>query len=100
MSNASMTPQEARAAVKERIHVWVQTTKGRIAIYAHTAVSRAEGKPAVFAVGYEWYRPGSHYASGRVYDCVMGRGDSWNAALAAAEKRHAANVARNERRDA
>ena len=33
-------------------------------------------------VGYGWTRPYSHYASGLVYDCIMGYGETFEEAIA------------------
>lgn len=38
-------------------------------------------------VGYSWSRLGSHYASGRVYDVVLGAGETFEEALASAYKK-------------
>lgn len=42
---------------------------------------------ARYLIGYSWTRVGAHYAMGRVYDVVLGYGDSFDAALENAKAR-------------
>ena len=90
-SDRDMTHAEARAVCQDRGHVWARTAKGRCFQGPYV-----EGVGAVmhrtYEVGYRWSTPYSHYASGRVYTCVMGRGPTLAEALIAAEKRHASNL--------
>lgn len=38
-------------------------------------------------VGYSWVRPGSHHLKGLVYDCVLGWGETYDAAIAKMKER-------------
>jgi hypothetical protein len=45
-------------------------------------------------VGYSWSRWGAHHLSGTVYERILGRGRTWEAAFAAADRRLASAAAR------
>lgn len=54
----------------------------------------------IFEVGYSWCRPESHHLTGRVYERILGRGETWGEAFAEADKRIAASAERARSRRA
>ena len=97
-SDRDLRYDEARAVCADRASTWCSTTSGRSSQGAHVECAKVGGGALAYTVGYVWSTPYSHHISGRVYTCVMGRGSSLADALIAAERRHASNIKRAEKR--
>ena len=64
--------------------------------YGYSRLERIEGPftgrgmyrgKELYCVGYSWSRPTSHHASGLVYDRVLGRGATFDAAIEAMRRK-------------
>lgn len=88
MNDAYKWQQIALGRIKELVKDWKQSD--RHILGAVGAVRQYRGKEQ-FVVGYEWCRPGSSPITGRVYETILGYGDSFHVAydraLAAIAKR-------------
>lgn len=59
--------------------------RGRCVVGAFVKVGTFRGERRVLA-GYQWSRPQSHFMSGRVYECTLGRGFTAETAVARVER--------------
>lgn len=81
-----MNPQEKRAAIAALI-LKVTIASDRRGIKPHFANQMYRGKQQ-WVVGYSWSKVGANFYSGRVYDAILGWGETFEDALKSANDRN------------
>lgn len=76
------------AELRGLLNVDAIRARNRCVVRCYIRMAKFRGKPVVEA-GYQWARPNSHFMSGTVYECALGRGATVEAAMKAARDKHA-----------
>ena len=70
---------QAREAIDTRVGAFRTSKRSVIRAFASRRMYRLKWR---FVVGYQWCRPYSHHMSGKVYECIVGWGNSYEEAVA------------------